>query len=126
MERSTSIVSMFFMSTVLFFFNVCLCYKHWHGIFQDKGSNYNDGSAFVTQCPIVPGNAYEYDFPVSDQVSIISDTCIVHVVDPLTVQTGTFWYHSHVSTQYCDGLRGPFVIYDPQDPYAHLYDVDNG
>ncbi|KIM75672.1 laccase [Piloderma croceum F 1598] len=86
MERSTSI--------------------HWHGIFQDKGTNYNDGSAFVTQCPIVPGNAYEYDFPVLDQA-------------------GTFWYHSHVSTQYCDGLRGPFVVYDPNDPYAHMYDVDN-
>lgn len=23
----------------------------------------------------------------------------------------SFWYHSHLSTQYCDGLRGPFVVY---------------
>ena len=29
-------------------------------------------------------------------------------------------------TQYCDGLRGPLVIYDPHDPYKHLYDVDDG
>ena len=39
---------------------------------------------------------------------------------------GTFWYHSHLSTQYCDGLRGPMVVYDPYDPHAHLYDVDDG
>ena len=39
---------------------------------------------------------------------------------------GTYWYHSHLSTQYCDGLRGPLVVYDPHDPQAHLYDVDNG
>jgi FtsP/CotA-like multicopper oxidase with cupredoxin domain len=41
-------------------------------------------------------------------------------------QAGTFWYHSHVSTQYCDGLRGPLVVYDPQDPHADLYDIDDG
>ena len=43
-----------------------------------------------------------------------------------TGQTGTYWYHSHYSTQYCDGLRGPLVIYDPEDPLADLYDVDDG
>jgi hypothetical protein len=26
-------------------------------------------------------------------------------------------YHSHLSSQYVDGLRGPFVVYDPQDPH---------
>ncbi|KAJ7919626.1 laccase [Mycena leptocephala] len=39
--------------------------------------------------------------------------------------TRTFWYHSHLSTQYCDGLRGPLVIYDPNDPQKYLYDVDD-
>jgi iron transport multicopper oxidase len=34
-------------------------------------------------------------------------------------------YHSHLSTQYCDGLRGPIVVYDPQDPYKADYDVDD-
>jgi FtsP/CotA-like multicopper oxidase with cupredoxin domain len=24
---------------------------------------------------------------------------------------GTYWYHSHLSTQYLDGLRGAIVIY---------------
>ena len=59
-----------------------------------------------------------------------------------TDQAGTFWYHSHLcklqwlisspelisesATQYCDGLRGPFIIYDSDDPHADLYDVDDG
>ncbi|KAI1791912.1 laccase [Ganoderma leucocontextum] len=78
---------------------------HWHGFFQ-KGTNWADGPAFVNQCPIASGNSFLYDFQVPDQA-------------------GTFWYHSHLSTQYCDGLRGPFVVYDPNDPLADLYDVDD-
>ncbi|KAJ7662306.1 yellow laccase [Mycena rosella] len=31
----------------------------------------------------------------------------------------------HLATQYCDGLRGPLVVYDPDDPHASLYDVDD-
>ena len=46
--------------------------------------------------------------------------------DSSDTHLGTFWYHSHLSTQYCDGLRGAFVVYDPNDPNAHLYDVDDG
>ncbi|KAK6969220.1 multicopper oxidase/laccase [Favolaschia claudopus] len=41
-------------------------------------------------------------------------------------RAGTFWYHSHLSTQYCDGLRGVMVVYDPEDPHLSLYDVDDG
>lgn len=26
-------------------------------------------------------------------------------------------------TQYCDGLRGPLIIYDPDDPFKSLYVV---
>ncbi|KAG6918638.1 hypothetical protein DXG01_012757 [Tephrocybe rancida] len=78
---------------------------HWHGIFQN-GSNWADGPAMVTQCPIVPNHSFVYDFNVYDQA-------------------GTFWYHSHYSTQYCDGLRGAFVVYDPDDPYLNEYDVDD-
>jgi iron transport multicopper oxidase len=39
---------------------------------------------------------------------------------------GTFWYHSHFQNQYCDGLRGALVVYDPDDPHSSLYDVDDG
>ncbi|KAF8578777.1 multicopper oxidase [Ramaria rubella] len=82
---------------------------HWHGLFQHRTAQ-SDGPAFVTQCPIAPGNSFLYNIPLNDQ-------------------TGTFWYHSHLSTQYCDGLRrvlsGALVIYDPNDPLKHLYDVDD-
>ncbi|KAG6914739.1 hypothetical protein DXG01_015673 [Tephrocybe rancida] len=78
---------------------------HWHGIFQN-GTNYADGPAMVTQCPIVPNDSFVYEFPVYQQA-------------------GTYWYHSHYASQYCDGLRGAFVVYDPDDPYQDLYDFDN-
>lgn len=78
---------------------------HWHGLFQTKNS-YNDGPAFVTQCPIAPDHSYTYNLNLGQQA-------------------GTFWYHSHLASQYVDGIRGPLVIYDPQDPHASLYDVDD-
>lgn len=31
-----------------------------------------------------------------------------------------------LATQYCDGLRGAIVIYDPDDPFKDLYDFDDG
>ncbi|KAJ3513771.1 hypothetical protein NLJ89_g2768 [Agrocybe chaxingu] len=78
---------------------------HWHGFFQ-HGSSWADGPVGVTQCPISPGNSFLYQFSAQDQA-------------------GTFWYHSHDSTQYCDGLRGAFVVYDPDDPHKSLYDFDD-
>ncbi|KAK0454243.1 laccase LCC3-3 [Desarmillaria tabescens] len=78
---------------------------HWHGLFQ-KGTAWADGPTFVNQCPIVTGDSFLYTFDSANQA-------------------GTFWYHSHLATQYCDGFRGPFIIYDPHDPHAHLYDVDD-
>ncbi|KAJ6557732.1 laccase [Mycena capillaripes] len=78
---------------------------HWHGFFQPNNS-WADGVAFVTQCPIAVNNSFLYTFLQNNQA-------------------GTFWYHSHLSTQYCDGLRGPLVVYDPNDPHADLYDVDD-
>ncbi|KAI3607117.1 laccase [Moniliophthora roreri] len=78
---------------------------HWHGFFQAH-TNWADGPAFVNQCPIPHGTSFLYEFPVREQA-------------------GTFWYHSHLSTQYCDGLRGPIVIYDPDDPFKDMYDVDD-
>ncbi|KAJ7459572.1 laccase [Mycena galericulata] len=78
---------------------------HWHGIFQ-RNNSWADGPAFVTQCPIVQNNSFLYTFPTGEQ-------------------TGTYWYHSHLALQYCDGLRGALVIYDPEDPHLSLYDVDD-
>ncbi|KAJ7730019.1 laccase [Mycena maculata] len=78
---------------------------HWHGLFQ-KNSSWEDGPSFVTQCPIAANNSFLYDFEAPGQA-------------------GTYWYHSHLSTQYCDGLRGALVIYDPEDPQKDLYDIDD-
>ncbi|KAG5644864.1 Acyl-coenzyme A oxidase 2 [Asterophora parasitica] len=78
---------------------------HWHGFFMAKTA-WADGPAHITQCPISPGHSFLYDFKVPDQA-------------------GTFWYHSHLSTQYCDGLRGAFVVYDLLDPHRSKYDIDN-
>ncbi|TFY63588.1 hypothetical protein EVG20_g6257 [Dentipellis fragilis] len=78
---------------------------HWHGLFQ-HGTNDMDGVSFVTQCPIPSNDSFQYHFSATDQA-------------------GTFWYHSHLATQYCDGLRGPLVIYDPDDLHSTLYDVDD-
>ncbi|KAG1766727.1 laccase 2 precursor [Suillus placidus] len=78
---------------------------HWHGIKQHS-SNEMDGAVMVTQCPIASGHSFMYDFTPANQ-------------------SGTFWYHSHFALQYCQGLRGPMVIYDPLDPHLDMYDVDD-
>lgn len=39
-------------------------------------------------------------------------------------QPGTYWYHSHVGGQYPDGLRGPLIVHDPENPYADLFDEE--
>lgn len=76
---------------------------HWHGIFQN-GTGYMDGPAKVTQCGIPPGGRLTYNFTVN--------------------QPGTYWYHSHVKGQYPDGIRAPFIVRDPEGPYADKYDEE--
>ncbi|RDB27686.1 Laccase-4 [Hypsizygus marmoreus] len=78
---------------------------HWHGLFQHRTAS-EDGPAGVNQRPIAPAHSYTYDIPLNGQA-------------------GTFWYHSHLSSQYVDGLRGPLVIYDAADPHRSLYDIDD-
>lgn len=78
---------------------------HWHGFLQ-AGSAWADGPAGVTQCPISPGHSFVYNFRSQGHA-------------------GTFWYHSHHRSQYCDGLRGAMVVYDIFDPHRSRYDVDN-
>ncbi|SGZ52816.1 CIC11C00000002709 [Sungouiella intermedia] len=62
---------------------------HFHGLFM-KNQNSMDGPEHVTQCPIAPGTTFIYDFVVE--------------------QTGTYWYHLHLGSQYSDGLRGMFIV----------------
>ncbi|TPX35112.1 hypothetical protein SmJEL517_g02450 [Synchytrium microbalum] len=75
---------------------------HWHGMFQN-GTNWMDGAASVTQCPIPPGSNFTYEFVVANQY-------------------GTYWYHSHASSQYIDGIVGPLIIHNLNDPNKALYD----
>ncbi|KAK9065867.1 hypothetical protein SSX86_015269 [Deinandra increscens subsp. villosa] len=62
---------------------------HWHGIRQLR-SGWADGPAYITQCPIQTGHSYVYNFTIIGQ-------------------TGTLWYHAHVSWIRAT-LYGPIVI----------------
>ncbi|TID17902.1 putative urea active transporter 1 [Venturia nashicola] len=71
---------------------------HWHGIHQTSGlRGIMDGAGAVTQCPISPGSTFTYSFAAN--------------------HPGSFWYHSHDSSQHPDGLRAPMIIRDPRAPY---------
>ncbi|KAJ6798647.1 laccase-25-like precursor [Iris pallida] len=50
---------------------------HWHGIYQLLTA-WADGPNYITQCPIVPGRSYAYNFTI-------------------TGQEGTLWWHAHAS-----------------------------
>jgi iron transport multicopper oxidase len=76
---------------------------HFHGIAQINTADM-DGPTGVTQCPVPPGGNITYRFFVDSP--------------------GTYWYHSHNLGQYPDGLRGPFIVNDPHDPYAGQYDEE--
>lgn len=75
---------------------------HWHGIDQ-RNSNWMDGVTGVTQCGIPPGQSFTYAFNVSGQ-------------------RGTFWYHSHASLQYTNGLYGPLILHDPEEQVPEVED----
>lgn len=77
---------------------------HFHGLFQE-GSSQMDGPEMVTQCPIAPGDTFLYNFTVTDQA-------------------GTYWYHSHTSGQYGEGMRAAFIIDDTEDlPFEYDEEV---
>ena len=73
-------------SIVVFVFSLVLASlltpssQHWHGLFQQH-TNYVDGPAFVTQCPIVPGHSFLYDFQALNQ-AVIDFSC--HIVSGLS------------------------------------------
>ncbi|KAJ8443875.1 hypothetical protein Cgig2_032699 [Carnegiea gigantea] len=50
---------------------------HWHGVRQLR-TGWSDGPAYITQCPIQPGQSYLYNFT-------------------LTGQRGTLLWHGHIS-----------------------------
>jgi FtsP/CotA-like multicopper oxidase with cupredoxin domain len=75
---------------------------HWHGLRQ-LGTNVQDGTNGITECPIAPGDSKTYTFQAT--------------------QFGTSWYHSHHSAQYGDGAFGGIII---NGPASSNYDEDLG
>jgi len=41
----------------------------------------------------------------------VTDTLAPLILAFEVPDSGTYWYHSHLSTQYLDGLRGVIVVY---------------
>lgn len=76
---------------------------HAHGQFFNTTAFY-DGAVGVSQCGIPPGSTFSY---------VINTTAS-------NSQHGTYWYHSHASGQYVDGLRAPLLIHNT--PERHTYD----
>ncbi|CAG8465919.1 13594_t:CDS:2 [Dentiscutata erythropus] len=76
---------------------------HSHGMFQ-RGTPWYDGVPGHTQCGIPSKKTFTYEFKVD--------------------QSGTYWYHSHSKAQYIDGIVGPLIAHDPDDPYLEEYDEE--
>ena len=66
---------------------------HWHGVRQLR-SAWADGPAYITQCPMRPGQSYVYNFRIVGQ-------------------RGTLWWHAHFSWLRAT-LYGPIVILPPR------------
>ncbi|CAN6679600.1 unnamed protein product [Malus baccata var. baccata] len=77
---------------------------HWHGIRQ-IGTPWYDGTEGVTQCPILPGDTFKYQF----------------VVD----RPGTYLYHAHYGMQREAGIYGSIRVAlrdGESEPFAYDYD----
>uniref|UniRef100_A0ACD5ZJX0 Uncharacterized protein n=1 Tax=Avena sativa TaxID=4498 RepID=A0ACD5ZJX0_AVESA len=66
---------------------------HWHGVRQLR-SGWADGPAYITQCPIRPGQSFVYSFRVVGQ-------------------RGTLWWHAHFSWLRAT-LYGALVVLPPR------------
>lgn len=73
---------------------------HWHGLHL-KGSAMYDGTP-LTQCPLKENSSMTYHIPAD--------------------ATGTHMWHSHYKLSVLDGVWGPLVVHDHNDPYLNSYD----
>ena len=73
---------------------------HWHG-FEDQVRY--DGQPGISQPLIRPGGRFVYEFHIH--------------------QSGTYFYHSHMSMQQLTGMLGGFIMH-PADPYQPSVDHD--
>ncbi|CBI21465.3 unnamed protein product, partial [Vitis vinifera] len=77
---------------------------HWHGIRQ-IGTPWFDGTEGVTQCPILPGETFTYEYKVD--------------------RPGTYLYHAHYGMQREAGLYGSIrvsVARGKTEPFSYDYD----
>ncbi|XP_056004117.1 uncharacterized protein LOC125657356 [Ostrea edulis] len=68
---------------------------HFHGMHQ-RGTPHADGVAFISQCPILPGQTFTHRFTASPH--------------------GSSFYHAHIGDQRTMGLYGGLIIY-PRDKF---------
>lgn len=79
---------------------------HLHGLFYPNNT-FDDGASSINVCPIPAGGNYTYRIPTGEK------------------EYGTYWYHSHWSTQYADGVYGPVILHSPiEDSNLTYYDAD--
>ncbi|ODN00014.1 L-ascorbate oxidase [Orchesella cincta] len=76
---------------------------HWHGLHQ-RGTPFQDGPSQITQCPLKEGSTQVYTFPL--------------------LLPGTYWYHSHVNSQYTEGLWGSLIVRGTPEVWQELYDEE--
>jgi iron transport multicopper oxidase len=76
---------------------------HFHGMFQN-GTNYMDGPNMVTQCPVMAGSSFTYNFTVN--------------------QNGTYWYHCHTDFCYPDGYRQALIVHDSDAYFNDMYEEE--
>ncbi|KAJ3058559.1 hypothetical protein HDU99_006751, partial [Rhizoclosmatium hyalinum] len=76
---------------------------HFHGMIQ-RDTAFADGPAAVTQCPVAPGATFVYNFTTEETA-------------------GSFWWHAHYHLHILDGLRGPFIINNPNEVKTYSQDV---
>ncbi|XP_017757142.1 PREDICTED: laccase-4-like isoform X2 [Eufriesea mexicana] len=78
---------------------------HWHGQHHIK-TPYMDGVPYVSQCPILPGSTFRYDY--------------------VATEVGTHFWHSHLGFQRGDGVFGALIVRAPPkvNGHNHLYDID--
>ncbi|GKV01687.1 hypothetical protein SLEP1_g14227 [Rubroshorea leprosula] len=75
------------------------------GMESDRGTPWFDGTVGLTQCPILPGSTFKYEF----------------VLD----RAGTYLYHSHYGMQRVAGLYGSILVSLPDgklEPFTYDYD----
>ena len=73
---------------------------HFHGI-TEKNRPWGDGVPWITQCPMLFNTSFEYGFYAKDFFGAPPGTY---------AQSGTYWYHSHVSKQRTHGAYGALII----------------